>query len=121
MKTLWVNWVATSRINYFFDVDTWMGDDYVVYENPAMQSYALLARTRWSSVDSALAFFHDYQAILTKKYPGVSPDSHSDVERIIAHTSSGEVILLYAGDEVRWAEGVPSGEVGTMLRWLEAL
>jgi hypothetical protein len=99
----------------------WMGDRYIVYEDPATQHYVLLARTHWSSADSALTFFHNYHAILTRKYPEFSPDAHSDAERIIAHTSSGEVILLCAGDEVRWAEGVPSGKVGAMLRWLEAL
>lgn len=103
------------------DCAGWMGDRYVVYEDPATQSHGLLARTRWASADSALTFFRDYHTILTKKYPGFSPDSHSDAERIIAHTESGEVILLYAGDEVRWAEGVPSGKVGDMLSWLEAL
>lgn len=103
------------------DCSGWLGDRYVVYEDPASQSYALLARTRWSSADSALTFLHDYHAILTKKYPEFSPESHSDAERIIAHTVSGEVILLYAGDEVRWAEGIPASKVGAMLSWLEAL
>ncbi len=103
------------------DCAAWMGDSYVVYEDPATQSYALLARTRWANADSALAFFHDYHSILTQKYPGFSPDSHSDAERMIGRTASGNVILLYAGDEVRWAEGVPSKKVGAVLRWLEAL
>lgn len=103
------------------DCSGWMGDRYVVYEDPATQSDALLARTRWSSADSALTFFRDYHTILTKKYPEFSPDSQSDSERLIAHTNSGDVILLYAGDEVRWAEGVPSRKVGTMLAWLEGI
>ncbi|MGA8183335.1 MAG: hypothetical protein WB819_06790, partial [Terriglobia bacterium] len=103
------------------DCAGWMGDSYIVYEDPATQSYALLARTRWANADSALAFFRDYHAILAKKYPGFSPDSHSDAERIIGRTASGNVILLYAGDEVRWAEGVPPSQVDAMLRWLEAL
>ena len=103
------------------DCAAWMGDSYVVYEDPATQSYALLARTRWANADSALAFFHDYHSILTQKYPGFSPDPHSDDERIFGRTASGNVILLYAGDEVRWAEGVPSKKVGAVLRWLESL
>lgn len=103
------------------DCAGWMGDDYVVYENPATKSYALLARTRWADADSALAFFRDYHAILARKYPGFSPDSHSDEERIFGRTASGDVILLYAGDEVRWAEGIPAGKMGAVLRWLEAL
>jgi hypothetical protein len=103
------------------DCTGWMGDRYVVYENPATQSYALLARTRWANADSALTFFRDYHSILGKKYPGFSPDSHSDAERIFGRTASGNVILLYAGDEVRWAEGIPASKVGATLRWLEAL
>ncbi len=103
------------------DCAGWMGDRYVVYEDPATQSYALLARTRWANADSALTFFRDYHSILGEKYPGFSPDSHSDAERIFGRTASGNVILLYAGDEVRWAEGIPASKVGATLRWLEAL
>lgn len=103
------------------DCGGWIGDHYVVYEDPAAKGYSLLVRTRWSNADSALAFFHDYHTILTKKYPDFSPDAHSDAERIIASTASGGVIMLYAGDEVRWAEGIPAGKVGAMLRWLESL
>jgi len=103
------------------DCSAWMGDQYVVYEDPSKQSYALLARTRWSSKKSALTFFSDYHTILTKKYPKFSADPHSDAERIIAHTASGNVILLFAGDEVRWAEGIPTSKVGAILRWLETL
>ena len=103
------------------DCSAWTGDRYIIYEDPATQSYVLLARTRWSSADSALTFFRDYHEILAKKYPELSLDPHSDAERIIAHTASGNVILLCAGDEVRWVEGIPPGSVDAMLRWLEAL
>lgn len=103
------------------DCSGWMGDRYVVYEDAATQNYALLARTRWSSADSALTFFRDYHEILTKKYPDLSPDPHADAERIIARTASGDVILLCAGDEVRWVEGIPPARVDAVLRWLEAL
>ena len=103
------------------DCAGWMGDRYIVYEDPAAKNYPLLARTRWSNAESALTFFRDYHTILTKKYPDFSLDSHSDAERIFGSTASGEVILLYAGDEVRWAEGVPASKVNGTLRWLEAI
>jgi hypothetical protein len=103
------------------DCAGWMGDRYVVYEDQAGQNYALVARTRWASFDGALAFFRDYHKILTRKYPEFSSDPHSDSERILGRTASGEVILLYAGNEVRWAEGVPFNKVDVMLKYLETL
>jgi hypothetical protein len=103
------------------DCAGWVGDRYVVYEDKAGENYPLVARTRWASPDGALTFFRDYRSILTQKYKEFSPDSHSDAERIFAHTASGEIILLYAGNEVRWAEGVPASRVDAMLKWLETL
>jgi Putative metallopeptidase family (DUF6782) len=99
----------------------WMGDRYIVYEDPTTQSYALVARTHWANADAALSFFRDYHTILTKKYPGLTPDSRSSAERFIAHTSSGDVVVLCNGDEVRWAEGVPSDKIDSMLEWLASL
>jgi Putative metallopeptidase family (DUF6782) len=99
----------------------WVGDRYVVYENQAGENYPLVARTRWASPDGALAFFRDYHKILTQKYKDFSPDPHSDAERIFGRTAAGEVILLYAGNEVRWAEGVPFNKVDATLKWLETL
>jgi Putative metallopeptidase family (DUF6782) len=103
------------------DCAGWLGDRYVVYEDQAGENYPLVARTRWASFDCALTFFRDYHKILTQKYKDFSPDPHSDSERIIGRTASGEVILLYAGNEVRWAEGVPFNKVDAMLKWLETL
>jgi len=103
------------------DSSGWMGDRYIVYEDRASESYALAARTRWANAEAALAFFRDYHTVLTQKYPELSPDSRSTAERFIGHTASGEVILLRAGNEVRWAEGVPSNKVGPMVQWLAAL
>ena len=99
----------------------WMGDRYIVYEDRARHSYALVARTRWANPDAALTFFRDYHAILTQKYPDLSTDARSGEERLIAHTASGEVVMMCVGDEVRWAEGVPSNKVGAMLKWLVSL
>jgi Putative metallopeptidase family (DUF6782) len=103
------------------DSRNWMGDRYIVYENPAKQSYALVVRTRWANPDAALTFFRDYHTILAKKCPELTPDSRSSSERLIARVSSGEVVMLRAGDEIRWAEGVPSNKIDSMLEWLASL
>lgn len=99
----------------------WMGDRYIVYENSAASNYALVARTRWTNPKSALEFFRDYHTVLTKKYPGLTPDPHSIHGRFVAHTASGEVIMVQKGDEVRWAEGVPKNKINAMSKWLESL
>ncbi len=103
------------------DCANWMGDRYLVYEDPAKQSYALVVRTRWANADAALAFFRDYHELLTRKYPELSPDARSTGERFIGRTASGDVVMLRAGDEVRWAEGVPANKVDTMQKWLDDL
>ena len=103
------------------DCRNWMGDRYVVYEDAAKKNYPFVARTRWATPDAALTFFRDYHTILTKKYPQITQDSRSTDKTFIAGTSTGEVILLRTGDEVRWAEGVPSNKVNAMLKWLALL
>ncbi|HVB28743.1 MAG TPA: DUF6782 family putative metallopeptidase [Terriglobia bacterium] len=103
------------------DSSGWMADRYIVYEDRATQSYALAARTRWANSEAALTFFRDYHSVLTQKYPELSPDSRSTAERFIGHTASGEIVMLRAGDEVRWAEGVPSDRVDAMAKWLASL
>jgi hypothetical protein len=100
------------------DCANWMGDRYLVYEDPARESYALVVRTRWASPDAALTFFRDYHELLTKKYPELSPEAGSTDDLFIGHTASGEVVMLRAGDEVRWAEGVPVNKVGIVRKWL---
>lgn len=103
------------------DCAGWAGDRYIVYEDQAGENNPLIARTRWASAEAALTFFRDYHKILALKYKEFTPDPQSDSERIIARTASGQVVLLYAGNEVRWAEGVSSNKVGATLKWLETL
>jgi hypothetical protein len=99
----------------------WMGDRYILYENAAGNDYTLLARTRWASPETALAFFRDYQTILTHKYPQLAPDNRSATDLFIGSAANGEAILLRRGDECLWAEGVPPAQVDAMLNWLRAL
>lgn len=99
----------------------WLADRYILYKDRARQSYALVARTLWTSPEAALTFFRDYHAILTQKYPELSPDSRSTPECFIGRTTSGEVVLLRTGAEVRWAEGVPQNKVQAMVKWLNSL
>ncbi|HET9177030.1 MAG TPA: DUF6782 family putative metallopeptidase [Terriglobia bacterium] len=119
---------CNELLGQFLDEDTatadcagWMGDRYIVYEDQSGENNPLIARTRWTSAEAALTFFRDYHKILTLKYKEFTPDVHSDSERIIGHTASGQVVLLYAGNEVRWAEGVPSDKLDAVLKWLETL
>ena len=100
------------------DCADWMGDRYIVYEDPANESYALVARTRWANADAAFTFFRDYHELLTKKYPEFSPETGSADDLFIGRTAPGEVVMLRDGDEVRWAEGVPSNKVDAMQKWL---
>ncbi len=99
----------------------WLADRYILYEDDAKQSYALVARSRWVNPEAALTFDRDYHAVLMQKYAELTADPRSTPECFIGHTASGEVILLRAGSEVRWAEGVPQSKVHAMVKWLSAL
>ncbi len=99
----------------------WLADRYLVYENKSAGRFALVARTRWSGPEQALAFFRDYHTILTKKFPELAPEPHSTPDRFIGTTAGGNVILIRRGDECRWAEGVPAEKTDAMLKWLESL
>jgi hypothetical protein len=99
----------------------WRADRYIVYENESKGSFALVARSRWSGPETALSFFRHAHAILTKKYPELSPDSRSTSDVFIGTIGSGKVILLRKGNECRWAEGVPKDKTDAMLIWMEAL
>jgi hypothetical protein len=97
----------------------WLADRYILYESG--QQYALVARTRWTSSEIALAFFRDYHTILAHKYPELTADKRSSTDLFIGSAANGQVILYRKADECRWAEGVPSAQTDAMLNWLRAL
>lgn len=99
----------------------WLADRYILFEDSAAGRYALVARTRWSSSETALAFFRDYHSILARKYPELTPDSRSGSEVFVGSTSSGHVILLRQGNECLWAEGVPTTQSAAMQSFLRSL
>ena len=101
----------------------WLADRYILfeYEGAAPPRYALVARTRWASPESALAFFRAYHTILGRKYPGLTPDSRSTADLYVGTATNGTVILLRRGDEVLWAEGIPAAKTGAMQAWLSAM
>jgi len=99
----------------------WLADRYLLYENTATHRYALVARTRWTTPETALAFFRDYHTLLAKKFTELAPDPRSGADLFVGRAASGEVILARKGDECRWAEGVPSAQADAMLKWLESL
>lgn len=99
----------------------WLADRFIVYEAKADGRLALVARTRWSGPEPALAFFRAYHTILSKKYPGLSLDPRSTEDLFLGSAPSGNVILLRKGEECRWAEGVPAEKTDAMLKWLGSL
>ncbi|PYV01362.1 MAG: hypothetical protein DMG26_13765 [Acidobacteria bacterium] len=99
----------------------WLADRYLLYENPATHRYALVVRTRWTTPETALAFFRDYHTLLAKKFTELAPDPRSGADRFVGRAASGEVILVRKGDECRWAEGVPAAQADAMLKWLQSL
>ena len=99
----------------------WLGDRYILYEGSTAGQFALVARTRWTSSETALAFFRDYHAILAKKYPELTPDKRSSTDLFMGTAANGQVILLRKGEECLWAEGVPSDKSEAMLNWVGSL
>jgi len=99
----------------------WLADRFILYEGSSPDQFTLVARTRWSSAETALAFFRDYHTILAKKYPELTADKRSSADLFVGTASNGQVILLRKGDECLWAEGVPAGKTDAMLSWLTAL
>ncbi len=99
----------------------WLGDRYILYENPANSQFVLVARTRWTSAETALAFFRDYHTILAKKYPELAPDQRSSTDLFVGTVTHGEVILLRQGAECLWAEGVAAAQTEATLAWLKSL
>ncbi len=99
----------------------WLGDRYLLYEDSATHRYTLVARARWTTTESALAFFRDYHTILIKKFPALLPAPSAGESVFIGSTPSGSVILVRRGHECLWAEGVPSGREPSMLAFLKSL
>jgi hypothetical protein len=99
----------------------WIADRYLIYEKGSTHQLLLVARTRWSSAETALAFFRDYHSILEKKFTELAPDPRSAADTFVGSTASGQVILVRKGDECLWAEGVPAAQTSAMLAWLRGL
>jgi hypothetical protein len=98
----------------------WLADRYLVYED-SNQNYTLVARTRWTSPEAASSFYNDYHTILSHKYFDLTADKQSAQDLFVGSTSAGRVILLHAGDECLWAEGVPAAQAKALLDWLQSL
>ena len=104
----------------------WSGDRYVLYEGRTPGQYALVARSRWSSAETAQAFFRDVQAILRRRYSGLivadgTSNKSSDTDVFIASTGPTRVVLLRRNNECSWAEGVPPESVDAVLGFLRSL
>ena len=99
----------------------WLADRYLLYERSGGNDYTLVARTRWTSPETSLAFFRDYHTILTHKYPELTAAKGATPDLFIGAAANGQILLLRQGDECRWAEGVPATQVDAMLAWLCAL
>ena len=109
----------------------WVADRYIIYERtsggtatpPAADrnGYILVSRVRWSSSESALGFFLDYQTILRRKYASATPDPHTSPDVFLGSAPQGNFILLCKGNECLWAEGVPAAQAEAMLDWLRSL
>ena len=99
----------------------WLADRFILYEGEKPDQFVLVARTRWSSAETALAFFRDYYTILSKKYPELTADKRSSADLFVGVAANGQVILLRKGDECLWAEGVPAAHSDAILNWLKSL
>jgi hypothetical protein len=99
----------------------WLADRYLIYERSGGNEYTLVARTRWTSPETALAFFRDYHTILAHKYPELTTDPRSTTDLFAGSAANGVNLLLRKGNECVWAEGVPSAKTDAMLAWLRAL
>lgn len=99
----------------------WLGDRYLLYEHSGGDDYTLVARTRWTSAETAGTFFREYHKILAHKYSGLSTDQRSSADEFIGSAANSAVLLLRKGDECVWAEGVPAAKADAMLAWLRGL
>jgi hypothetical protein len=99
----------------------WLGDRYLLYERSGGDDYTLVARTRWTTSETALAFFRDYHTILAHKYPELTTDKRSTTDLFVGSAANGSVLLLRKDTECLWAEGVPAAKADAILAWLRAL
>jgi hypothetical protein len=102
----------------------WLADRYLLYEKSdggqGKRQYTLVSQTRWSSPESALAFFHDYHTILAHKYPELAPDPRSTSDVFIGKANNGQVVMLLKNADCLWAEGVPTAQAEAILNWLKS-
>jgi hypothetical protein len=108
----------------------WRADRYLLYEGAAAgpsagvsqhaRLHTLVAQTRWSGPEVALAFFRDYHSILARKYPELAPDKRSTTDLFIGTAANGQVILLRNGVDCLWAEGIPAAQADAVLKWLNS-
>lgn len=99
----------------------WAADRYILYECPGQNNYAIVARTRWSSADNALAFFRDMKAILRQRYPELASPNSSIPHGFLAENQKEAFLILGKDREVYWAEGIPSAKVDEMLNYFKSL
>jgi len=102
----------------------WLADRYLLYEKsdagPGKKQYVLVSQTRWSSPESAQAFFRDYHTILSHKYSELASDSRSTNDVFIGKTNNGEVVMLRKDADCLWAEGIPASQAEAVLNWLKS-
>jgi hypothetical protein len=101
--------------------DAWLADRYLLYEQSGGNDYTLVARTRWTSPETAMRFFRDYRTIFGYKYPALSTDKRSGPDLLIGSAANGVNLLLRKDNECLWAEGVPPAKADALLAWLSAL
>jgi hypothetical protein len=109
----------------------WVADRYILYDRtadgtasppaPDRGGYILVARVRWTSSENALAFFHDYQTILHRKYASATMDPRANADVFLGSAPQGHIILLRKDTDCLWAEGVPAAQAEAMLDWLRSL
>jgi uncharacterized protein DUF6782 len=102
----------------------WLADRYLLYEKSdagqGRKQYVLVSQTRWSSAESAQAFFSDYHTILAHKYPELAPDPRSTSDLFIGKANNGQVVMLRKDADCLWAEGIPAAQAEAMLGWLKS-
>ena len=99
----------------------WLADRYVLYERSSLHSFAIAARSRWSSPEAALEVFRGCHTILAQKYPELTAEPRSSADLFTGSAANGRVILMRRGSECLWAEGVQAEQAEAMLKWLESL